>query len=146
MRADDWMQLALVEGRRALPACLPNPPVGAVLVRDGTVLATGYTQPPGQPHAEIMALAQVDGDLADAQLYVTLEPCSFHGRTPSCADALLARGLKTVTVALLDPDARNAGKGVERLRAGGVAVYLGLLAAQARQEIGRYLDLPANRV
>jgi pyrimidine deaminase RibD-like protein len=93
-----------------------------------------------------MVLAQVDGDLSDAELYVTLEPCSFHGRTPSCADALLARGLKTVTVALLDPDSRNAGKGVERLRAGGVAVFLGLLAAQARQEIGRYLDLPANRV
>jgi pyrimidine deaminase RibD-like protein len=142
---DEFMRLALAEGLRALPACLPNPPVGAVIVRNGEVLALGYTQAPGKPHAEVMALAQVKGDLADAHLYVTLEPCSFHGRTPSCAEALIARGLRTITVALLDPDPRNAGRGIERLRAGGVAVFLGLLAAQAHQEIGPYLNLPANR-
>jgi pyrimidine deaminase RibD-like protein len=142
----EFMRRALLEGRNALPGCLPNPPVGAVLVRDGQVIATGYTQSPGRPHAEVMALARVEGDLADAHLYVTLEPCSFHGRTPACADALLARGLRTITVALLDPDPRNAGKGIERLRAGGAVVFLGLLASEALREIGPYLNLPANRL
>lgn len=145
MNPDDAMRLALTEGRRALPACLPNPPVGAVLVRDGQVIATGFTQPPGRPHAEAMALAQVDGDLSDAVLYVTLEPCSFHGRTPSCADAVLARGLRTLTVAIIDPDPRNAGKGIEQLRAASVAVFLGTLAAEAKADLGPYLNLPANR-
>ncbi len=142
---DAFMRLALEEGRRALPGCLPNPPVGAVLVRGDEVIARGYTQPPGQPHAEAMALAQVTGDLSDCLLYVTLEPCSFHGRTPPCADAAIERGLKTVCVALVDPDPRNDGKGLERLRAAGVAVWLGTLAPEAQRDLGPYLNLPANR-
>jgi pyrimidine deaminase RibD-like protein len=116
-----------------------------VLVRRGELLARGHTQAPGEPHAEIMALEQIPGDLSDVELYVTLEPCSFRGRTPSCAEALLARGIRTVTVALLDPDPRNAGKGIERLRAGGVTVFCGTLAAQACREMGPYLNLPENR-
>jgi len=141
----EFMRLALEEGRRALPACLPNPPVGAVLVRHGEVIARGYTQPPGQPHAEAMALAQVTGDLSDCVMYVTLEPCSFHGRTASCAEALLARGIRLVCVALTDPDERNAGKGLERLRAAGIPVFLGTLAGEAHQDLRPYLNLPANR-
>lgn len=143
--ARDFMRAALEEGRRALPACLPNPPVGAVIVRDGAIVARGFTQPPGRPHAEAMALAQVAGDLSDCVMYVTLEPCSFHGRTPSCAEAIVERGLKVVCVAIPDPDSRNAGKGLERLRAAGVAVYLGALAAQAQSDLGPHLDLPENR-
>ncbi len=140
-----FMSAALEEGRRALPACLPNPPVGAVIVRDGVIVARGYTQRPGQPHAEAMALAQVKGDLSDCVMYVTLEPCSFHGRTPSCAEALISRGMKVVCVALPDPDERNAGKGLERLRAGGVAVFLGMLAPEAYADLGPHLNLPENR-
>lgn len=139
------MRAALEEGRRALPSCLPNPPVGAVIVRNGAIIARGYTQPPGRPHAEAMALAQVPGDLDDCVMYVTLEPCSFHGRTPSCAEGLIERGMKVVCVALPDPDDRNAGKGLERLRAAGVAVFLGALAREAQDDLGPYLNLPANR-
>lgn len=145
MTPDEAMRLALIEGRRALPACLPNPPVGAVLVRNGEVIATGFTQPPGKPHAEAMALGKVDGDLSGAVLYVTLEPCSFHGRTASCAEEILTRGLESVSVAIIDPDPRNAGKGIERLRSANVAVFLGTLASEAKRDLAPYLNLPANR-
>ena len=78
----EFMYLALIEGRKALPDCLPNPPVGCVLVRDGCVIAKGYTNPPGKNHAEAMALSLLPGPLTDVTAFVTLEPCSFHGRTP----------------------------------------------------------------
>lgn len=142
---EDFMHLALVEGRKALPACLPNPPVGCVLVKDGKVMASGYTQPPGQHHAEAMALAQVSGDLSGVTAFVTLEPCSFHGRTPSCAKALVARGIRRVVVATLDPDPRNAGAGIEILRAAGVEVSVGVLEHAAREDMGAYLGSVANR-
>ena len=145
MTTDDFMRLAIEEGRRALPGCLPNPPVGALLVRDGEVVARGHTQVPGRPHAEAMALSQVSGDLADTILFVTLEPCSFQGRTASCAEALVARGLKIAYVALLDPDPRNAGRGLERMRSAGVSVFLGTLAKEAARELAPHLNLPANR-
>jgi pyrimidine deaminase RibD-like protein len=145
MTTDDFMRLAIDEGRRALPGCLPNPPVGALLVRDGQVVARGHTQVPGRPHAEGMALSQVSGDLGDTILFVTLEPCSFHGRTASCAEALVARGLRIAYVALLDPDPRNAGRGLERMRSAGISVFLGTLAQDAARELAPHLNLPANR-
>ncbi len=142
--ATDFMRAALAEGRRALPACLPNPPVGCVLVRDGSVVARGFTQPPGRPHAEALALQQVDGPLGDVTAFVTLEPCAFHGRTPSCARTLVARGVRRVFVAMLDPDARNSGKGIEILREAGVEVTVGLLEAEAVRDLSPYLALPEN--
>ncbi|KAF1047067.1 bifunctional diaminohydroxyphosphoribosylaminopyrimidine deaminase/5-amino-6-(5-phosphoribosylamino)uracil reductase RibD [Xylophilus sp.] len=141
---EDFMRQALAEGRRALPACLPNPPVGCVLVRDGAVIATGHTQPPGSPHAEALALSRAEGDLAGVTAYVTLEPCAFHGRTPSCARTLLARGVRRVVVALLDPDARNDGAGIRILEEGGAEVTVGLLADEARRDLAPYLALPEN--
>lgn len=140
---EDFMRLALAEGRSALPACLPNPPVGCVFVRDGAVIASGFTQPPGQHHAEAMALSQVPGDLAGVTAYVTLEPCSFHGRTPSCAKALVARGIERVVVAMLDPDPRNAGAGIDILKAAGVEVSVGVLEHRAAADMGPYLALGA---
>lgn len=141
---DDFMRLALAEGRKALPACLPNPPVGCVLVRHGQVIASGFTQPPGQHHAEAMAVSRVSGDLSDVTAYVTLEPCSFHGRTPSCAKGLVARGIGRVVVAMLDPDVRNAGAGIAILQAAGVRVEVGVLEQDARQDMGPHLALLAN--
>jgi pyrimidine deaminase RibD-like protein len=135
-----FMDLALKEGRKALPACLPNPPVGCVLVKDGEVIATGHTQPPGKHHAEAMAIAQVRGALLGVTAYVTLEPCSFHGRTPSCAKALAARGIERVVFAILDPDPRNAGAGAEMLRVAGVKVCVGTLEVLAREDLGPYLN------
>lgn len=140
-----FMREALAEGRKALPACLPNPPVGCVLVRGGCIAARGHTQPPGQDHAEAMALRQVEGDLADVVAYVTLEPCSFRGRTPSCAIALVDRGVRHVVVAIIDPDPRNRGAGLEMLRMRGVRVDVGVVAEQAALELGPYLALPENR-
>lgn len=134
-----FMHLALLEGRKALPACLPNPPVGCVLVRDGNVVASGFTQHPGQHHAEAMALSNVAGDLSDVTAYVTLEPCSFHGRTPSCAETLVNSGIKRVVVATLDPDPRNSGAGVEILKRAGVEVTMGILEKRVLEDIVAYL-------
>ena len=138
------MREALAEGRKALPACLPNPPVGCVLVREGRVIARGFTQPPYRDHAEAMALRQLPGSAAGVCAYVTLEPCSFHGRTPSCAHALLAVGLQRVVVAILDPDPRNNGAGVQVLIDAGVAVITGVLEADAHRDLDPYLALAAN--
>ena len=135
-----FMQLALIEGKKALPECLPNPPVGFVLVRNGEVIATGYTQPPGKHHAEAMALSQVSNDLSGVTAFVTLEPCSFQGRTPSCAKTLAARGIGRVVIAILEPDPRNAGAGVEILQAAGVQVSIGVLQARALRDLGPYLN------
>ncbi len=138
------MHLALLEGRKALPDCIPNPPVGCVLVRQGCVIATGYTHPPGQNHAEAMALSQLTGPLTDVTAFVTLEPCSFHGRTPSCAQALAQRRVARVFIAILDPDPRNNGAGVEILARAGIEVSVGLLEDLARKELGPYLARPDN--
>ena len=110
------MTAALVEGRKALPGCLPNPPVGCVLVREGKIIARGHTNPPGQFHAEAMAMAQVSGSLEDVTAFVTLEPCSFHGRTPSCAQALVQRTIRDVFVAFIDPHPKNRGRGIQILK------------------------------
>lgn len=140
-----FMRMALDEGRLALPRCLPNPPVGCVLVRGGNVIARSHTQPPGQPHAEAGALAQVSGPLDDVTAFVTLEPCAFHGRTPSCAKTLVERGIGRVVVAMLDPDPRNSGRGIEILEAAGIDVTVGLLQQCAEKDLGPYLALPENR-
>lgn len=134
-----FMAQALDLGRRALPGCLPNPPVGCVIVRHGVIVASGYTQAPGQHHAEAMALAQLQPGLDDLTAYVTLEPCSFAGRTPSCALALVAAGVARVQVAMLDPDPRNAGAGIAMLRQAGIEVTVGLLEDQARRDMAPYL-------
>ncbi len=139
------MRIALEEGLLALPACLPNPPVGCVLVRNGEVIARGHTQEPGNDHAEAMALRRVRGDLPDVTAYVSLEPCSFHGRTPSCARALIDRRVGRVVVALLDPDRRNDGAGIQMLRDAGIEVSVGVLEREARANLAPYLALAANR-
>lgn len=120
-----WMQAALVQASLALPLSAPNPPVGCVIVRDGQLIGQGHTQQAGGPHAEVMALrdAQARGEsLRGATAYVTLEPCSHHGRTPPCADALIREGLGRVVVALHDPNPLVAGQGSARLKAAGLVV------------------------
>jgi pyrimidine deaminase RibD-like protein len=135
----EFMRMALIESKRALPGCVPNPPVGCALVRAGVVVATGFTQPPYQPHAEPMALAQLEGDLQDVSAYVTLEPCSFHQRTPSCAKELIARRVGAVYVAMIDPHPRNQGRGVELLREAGIPVETGLLEEEVQAFLRPYL-------
>lgn len=138
------MREALAEGRRALPACRPNPPVGCVLVRGGAIVARGHTQPPFEPHAEPMALAQLEGPLDDVVAFVTLEPCAFHGRTPSCAEEMIRRRVGTVYVAMLDPHPKNRGRGVEMLREAGMAVEVGLLESDAKADLAHLVWQPGD--
>ena len=136
---NDFMHEALLEGHKALPACRPNPPVGCVLVRDGKIIARGYTQPPGEYHAEAMVLAQVVGCLEDVAAFVTLEPCSFQGRTPSCAKALVERKVGQVYVALIDPHPKNQGRGIRILEEAGIPVTVGILKEEAEKDLNPYL-------
>ncbi|MDX1755848.1 MAG: bifunctional diaminohydroxyphosphoribosylaminopyrimidine deaminase/5-amino-6-(5-phosphoribosylamino)uracil reductase RibD [Marinobacter sp.] len=139
MTHEHFMTLALAESKKALPTCRPNPPVGCVLVREGEVVAKGYTQAPGRHHAEAEALAQWDGPASGLTAYVTLEPCSFHGRTPSCAETLIHRNIGTVVVAITDPDPRNSGKGLVKLREAGIEVVEGVCAEEVQAFLGEYL-------
>lgn len=134
-----FMALALQASTQALPHCLPNPPVGCVLVRNMQVIATGYTREPGHFHAEADALSQVSGSLRDVSAFVTLEPCSFHGRTPSCAKTLVERGISIVYVGLTDPDARNNGNGLQILREAGIPVVEQVHAAAVSQFLQPFL-------
>lgn len=125
------MALALSLGRRGLGRVWPNPAVGCVIVRDDRIVGRGWTQAGGRPHAETVALAQA-GDLArGATAYVSLEPCSHHGKTPPCADALIAAGVTCVVMALEDPDPRVSGAGRARLEQAGIEVITGVMAAEA---------------
>jgi diaminohydroxyphosphoribosylaminopyrimidine deaminase / 5-amino-6-(5-phosphoribosylamino)uracil reductase len=125
-----FMRQAIALGARGLGQVWPNPAVGCVIVRDGRVLARGWTQPGGRPHAEAMALAQCDA--RGATVYVSLEPCAHHGKTPPCADALVTSGVARVVTALTDPDPRVAGRGHARLCAAGVELTEGVEADAAR--------------
>ncbi len=126
------MRAALALARRGLGNAWPNPAVGCVLVRHGQVIGRGWTQPGGRPHAETEAIRRAGAKARGATAYVTLEPCSHHGRTPPCCDALEAAGVARVVMAMRDPDPRVNGRGLERLRAAGILVEEGLLAAEAR--------------
>src|SRR5262249_29719727 len=128
-----YMQLALTLGRRGLGRTWPNPAVGAVVVKDGAIVGRGWPQPGGRPHAEPQALARAGEAARGATLYVTLEPCSHYGKTPPCADAVIAAGIARVVSAIEDPNPQVAGEGHRRLRAAGIAVDVGLSAAQARR-------------
>src|SRR5215475_3569336 len=129
-----FMALALTLGRRGLGNAWPNPAVGAVVVKDGITVGRGWTQPGGRPHAEVEALRRAGAAARGATLYATLEPCSHHGQTPPCVDAITAAGVTRVVSALEDPNPQIAGQGHARLRAAGIAVDVGLGAEQARRD------------
>ncbi len=133
------MREALAAAERARGWSSPNPPVGAVLVSDGRIVGRGHTRPPGGDHAEIVALADAGGLARGATVYVTLEPCAHHGRTPPCAEALIASGIRHVEYALADPDPRVDGRGAERLRSAGIEVGSGDGAEAATEQLGAYL-------
>lgn len=135
MSDEAHMAHALRLGARGLGATWPNPAVGCVIVADTpavTIVGRGWTQPGGRPHAETMALAQAGAKARGATAYVTLEPCAHHGRTPPCAEALIAAGVARVVTALTDPDPRVAGRGHAMLRAAGITVTQNIMAAEAQ--------------
>ena len=126
-----FMQLALSLGRRGQGRTWPNPAVGAVVVKDGVIVGRGWTQPGGRPHAEPEALKRAGDAARGATLYVTLEPCSHFGKSPPCVDAVIASGIARVVSAIEDPNPEVAGQGHAKLRAAGIAVDVGLNAAEA---------------
>jgi diaminohydroxyphosphoribosylaminopyrimidine deaminase/5-amino-6-(5-phosphoribosylamino)uracil reductase len=129
-----FMALALTLGRRGQGRTWPNPAVGAVVVRDGVIVGRGWTQPGGRPHAEPEALQRAGEAARGATLYVTLEPCSHIGKSPPCADAIIAAGITRVVSAIEDPNPEVAGQGHAKLRAVGITVDIGLGAAEAARD------------
>src|ERR1700686_2092596 len=127
-----FMALALALGWRGQGRTWPNPAVGAVAVKDGVIVGRGWTQPGGRPHAEPVALTHAGEAARGATLYVTLEPCSHVGKSPPCADAVIAAGIKRVVSAIEDPNPEVAGQGHARLRAAGGGGDMGRGAGGAR--------------
>lgn len=125
----DWMGIALSLARRGLGRTWPNPSVGCVIVKEGRIVGRGRTQEGGRPHGEVMALSQAGNAAKGATAYVTLEPCSHHGKSPPCTDALIKAGIARVVIAQSDPDPRVSG--VKPLQAAGIEVSTGICRAQA---------------
>jgi len=131
-RDREYLALALRLAERGLYTTTPNPRVGCLLVKDGDVIAEGWHERAGEAHAEVMALRAAGSAARGATAYVSLEPCSHHGRTPPCADALVETGVRRVVAAMPDPNPRVAGEGLARLRAAGIEVDVGALEHEAR--------------
>ncbi len=134
-----WMRRALAEAARGLGAVEPNPMVGAVVVRDGQIVGVGHHARFGGPHAEVIALEAAGESARGATVFVTLEPCCHHGKTPPCTDALIEAGVARVVAATADPFTSVAGGGFARLDEAGIAVEVGLLAEEARHLNAPYL-------
>jgi diaminohydroxyphosphoribosylaminopyrimidine deaminase/5-amino-6-(5-phosphoribosylamino)uracil reductase len=136
------MQKALALARRGEGLTRPNPPVGAVLVQNGKIIAEGFHKKAGGPHAEVNCLRQVEGkkskSLKSATLYVTLEPCSTFGRTPPCTDLIVSRGIGRVVIGAKDPNPAHAGRGIRILRRAGIEVITGVCRAEADQLIAPF--------
>lgn len=133
------MRRALQLASRGVGRTSPNPAVGAVVVRDGVEVGWGYHRAAGQPHAEAEALARAGQQARGATLYVNLEPCDHHGRTPPCTEAVLAAGVQRVVVAMEDPDPQVRGRGLRRLQDAGVQVVVGVLEEEARRLNAPYI-------
>ena len=141
-----FMAAALSLAARNLGDTWPNPSVGCVIVNNGLIVGRGWTQSGGRPHAETEALKRAGASAKGATAYVTLEPCSHHGKTPPCADALIAAGIARVVVATGDPDLRVCGQGIAKLKAAGILVEQGLCKAEAdRLNAGFFLRVTQNR-
>jgi diaminohydroxyphosphoribosylaminopyrimidine deaminase / 5-amino-6-(5-phosphoribosylamino)uracil reductase len=129
---ETYMKRALALARRGVGKTSPNPAVGCVIVRDDVIVGEGWHRKAGGPHAEVFALGQSGDKARDADVYVTLEPCSHHGKTPPCTNALVRAGVRRVFAAMVDPNPKVAGRGVALLRAAGIEVTTGLMEAESR--------------
>ena len=141
-----FIDLALALGRRGQGRTWPNPAVGAVIVKDGVIVGRGWTHPGGRPHAEVEALKRAGDAARGATLYLTLEPCSHQGKSPPCADAIVAAGIARVVSAIEDPNPEVGGQGHVRLREAGIQVDVGLCADEAaRDHAGHFLRVREKR-
>lgn len=138
---EPFMQRALALARRGEGLTRPNPPVGAVLVQNGKIIAEGFHKKAGGPHAEVNCLKSAIGNLKSAILYVTLEPCSTQGRTPPCTDLILAHGIRCVVIGAKDPNPAHAGRGIRILHRAGVKVITGVCRAEAETLIAPFSKL-----
>ena len=134
-----FMSEAMREGQKAIPKCFPNPPVGCVIVKDNTIISRGHTNEPGQPHAEAMALNNLPAGIEDFIMFVTLEPCSFQGRTPSCAKRIVTTTCRKVYVGMIDPHIKNQGKGIDILKVANIEVEVGVLENEVKAQLEPYL-------
>jgi pyrimidine deaminase RibD-like protein len=134
-----FMNEAIKEGKKALPECLPNPPVGCVIVKDDEIISRGHTQKPGLHHAEAMAIDGLLNEYIDIKIFVTLEPCSFIGRTPSCAKKIIEHKVSDVYVGIIDPHPKNNGTGLKILKDNGIKVHIGVFENKIRKELEPYL-------
>ncbi len=136
--AEDYMAVALSEGAKGVGRTSPNPPVGCVLVKNGRIVGRGWHRKAGLPHAEIEALRMAGKKARGADVYVTLEPCRHHGRTPPCSDALIKAGVGRVFVGSKDPDPRVSGRGLRALRSAGIVTRSGICAAACKDLIADF--------
>ncbi|QKK24291.1 bifunctional diaminohydroxyphosphoribosylaminopyrimidine deaminase/5-amino-6-(5-phosphoribosylamino)uracil reductase RibD [Rhizobium hidalgonense] len=136
---ESFMAAAIRLSRRHLGRTATNPSVGCLIVRDGVVVGRAVTAVGGRPHAEPQALAEAGAAARGATAYVTLEPCSHHGKTPPCAEALIAYGVARVVISVTDPDPRVSGRGIAMLREAGIEVDAGVLEAEGRRSLAGYL-------
>lgn len=147
MSDDDlrWMERCLELAALARGRTAPNPMVGSVLVRDGALLAEGFHERAGLAHAEVDALRKLAGRAEGATLYVTLEPCCHHGRTPPCTDAILRSGVRRVVLGMIDPNPLVSGKGAAILESAGVEVVIGVGELACRELNRAYIARMAER-
>ena len=138
LKHQHFMQLALDLAQKGVGRTAPNPPVGAVIINSGIVVGEGFHPQAGEPHAEIFALRQAGEKAQGAEIYVTLEPCSHHGKTPPCVDALIAAGIKSVYLGIVDPNPQVAGNGIKKLQEVGIHVQTGILEPLCRRLIAPF--------
>lgn len=130
---ENYMRQALEWAEKGRGRTAPNPMVGAVIVKEGRIIGTGYHTAYGKAHAEVEAFRSIDAEVAGATLFVTLEPCSHHGKTPPCADLIIEKKIRRVVIASLDPNPLVSGRGVEKLKKAGIEVAIGVLKAESNE-------------
>jgi diaminohydroxyphosphoribosylaminopyrimidine deaminase/5-amino-6-(5-phosphoribosylamino)uracil reductase len=130
---EQYMRIVLKLAKKGEGLVSPNPMVGALIVKDGRIIGKGYHRRAGLPHAEIVAMKSANEDLKGSTLYVNLEPCVHHGRTPPCVPEIVKAGIKKVVVSILDPNPEVNGKGIEALRKAGISIKIGVLAEEAKK-------------
>ena len=130
-----WMKTALLLARKGIPRTSPNPPVGAVVVKNGMLVGSGWHHAAGLPHAEVLAIKKAGKSCTGATLYVTLEPCSTWGRTPPCVDLIIQKHIRKVIIGCRDPNPLHDGKGIKLLRKAGIEVYENVCHNEAEELI-----------